>query len=229
MKGQAVKRQAVNRQGPAVQSQAPTTDAPQAEAPGKAAVRLLAGFAGFGAASVNLAVSSSLFAAAGTAGPWLTFLAVASALWAVALLAWTVAALRSGNFPLPHTSSAALQAAATLHVLAIVAGARGDAAGLNLSHLAALLLTLMIIAAKAWLGRQPGGNGTGSADHGGGADDGGRPAPGAKGTARLLAAAFAGALAVAAIATPGLAASTAGQFAVPHGGHSGGAAGHHGP
>ena len=118
-------------------------------------MRLFAGFAGFGAASVNLAVSSSLFAAAGTGGPWLTSLAMAAALWAVTLLAWTVAALRNGNFPLPRTSSAALQAAAALHVLAIVAGARGDAAGLNLSHLAALLLTLMIIAAKAWLGRQP--------------------------------------------------------------------------
>ena len=96
-------------------------------------------------------------------------------------------------------------------------------AGLSLSHLAALLLTLMIIAAKAWLGRQPGG------DDGGVDVDGGRPASGGTGAGRLLATAFAGALAVAAIATPGLAGSTAGQFAVPHGSHSGGAAGHHGP
>ncbi|HEY1157110.1 MAG TPA: hypothetical protein VGE95_12565, partial [Arthrobacter sp.] len=36
---------------------------------------------------------------------------------------------------------------------------------------------------------------------------------------RLLLAAFAGALLVAGITTPGLAASTAGQYAVPHGGH----------
>lgn len=190
----------------------------------QAAVRLFAGFAGFGAASVNLAVSSSLFAAAGTGRPWQTALALAAALWGATLLSWTVAALRNGNFPWARTSAAALPAAAAVHVLAIATGAGGDMAGLSLSHLAALLLTLMIIGAKAWLGRQAG------VDDGAGVDvDGGRPASGGTGTGRLLAAAFAGALAVAAIATPGLAASTAGQFAVPHGSHSGGAAGHHGP
>ena len=211
-------------QAAAMKSQAAAAEAPPPEAPGKTTVRLFAGFAGFGAASVNLAVSSSLFAAAGTGRPWLTSLALAAALWVATLLAWTVAALRNGNFPLPRTSAAALRAAAGVHVLAIVTGASGDTAGLSLSHLAALLLTLVIIAAKAWLGRQPSGDGDGGAE-----DDGGRPAPGGTGTARLLAAAFAGALAVAAIATPGLAASTAGQFAVPHGSHSGDATGHHGP
>jgi hypothetical protein len=109
-------------------------------------------------------------------------------------------------------------------VLAIVTGAGGDTAGLSLSHLAALLLTLMIIGSKAWLGRQ-----ASCVDDGGVEYGGGRPAAGGTGTERLLAAAFAGALAVAAIATPGLAASTAGQFAVPHGSHSGVPAGHHGP
>ncbi|MBT2555313.1 hypothetical protein [Arthrobacter sp. ISL-5] len=218
-----------------MKSQAPAAEAPPPEATGTTAVRLFAGFAGFGAASVNLAVSSSLFAAAGTGHPRLTPLALAAALWGATLLAWTVAALRNGNFPMPRTSATALPAAAAVHVLDIVTGARGDSPGLGLSHLAALLLTLMIIAAKAWLGRQPssdndgGSAGGGTAGGGGGSDDGGRPAPGGTGAARLLAAAFAGALAVAAITTPGLAASTAGQFAVPHGSHSGGAAGHHGP
>lgn len=216
-----------------MKSQAPAAEAPPPEAPGKTAVRLFAGFAGFGAASVNLAVSSSLFAATGT-GPRLTPLALAAALWGATLLAWTVAALRNGNFPMPRVSAAALPAAAAVHVLAIVTGARGDTAGLGLSHLAALLLTLMIIAATAWLGRQPssdndGGSAGGGTAGGGGDDEGGRPATGGTSAARLVAAAFAGALAVAAITTPGLAASTAGQFAVPHGSHSGGAAGHHGP
>lgn len=214
----------MQRQAAAMKSQAPAAEAPPPESPGKTAVRLFAGFAGFGAASVNLAVSSSLFAAAGTGHPRLTPLALAAGLWGATLLAWTVAALRNGNFPMPRVSAAALPAAAAVHVLAIVTGARGDTAGLGLSHLAALLLTLMIVAAKAWLGWQP------SSDNGGGGDDnGGRPAIGGTGAARLLAAAFAGALAVAAITTPGLAASTAGQFAVPHGSHSGGAAEHHGP
>ena len=206
-----------------MKSQAPAAEAPPPEAAGRTAVRLLAGFAGFGAASVNLAVSSSLFAAAGTGRPWQTSLALAAALWGATLLAWTVAALRNGSFPLPRTAATALPAAAAVHVLAIVTGAGGDTAGLSLSHLAALLLTLMIIGSKAWLGRQ-----TSGVDDDGVESDGGRPAAGT-GTARLLAAAFAGALAVAAIATPGLAASTAGQFAVPHGSHSGVPAGHHGP
>lgn len=216
-----------------MKSQAPAAEAPPPEAPGKTAVRLFAGFAGFGAASVNLAVSSSLFAAAGTGHPRLTPLALAAALWGATLLAWTVAALRNGNFPMPRGSATALPAAAAVHVLAIVTGARGDTAGLGLSHLAALLLTLMIIAAKAWLGGQPSsdddGGSAGGGRTGGGGDGVGRPSPGGTGAARLLAAAFAGALTVAAITTPGLAASTAGQFAVPHGSHSGGAAGHHGP
>jgi uncharacterized membrane protein len=212
-----------NRREAGLIRQTPTADAPPPASPGEAAVRLFAGFAGLGAASVNLAVSSSLFAADGTGPPWQTGLALAAALWGATLVAWTVAALRNGNFPWARTSAAALPAAAAVHVLAIVTGAGGDMAGLSLSHLAALLLTLLIIAAKAWLGRQPGG------DDGGVDVDGGRPASGGTGAGRLLATAFAGALAVAAIATPGLAGSTAGQFAVPHGSHSGRAAGHHGP
>jgi hypothetical protein len=215
----------MQRQAAAMKRQAPAAETPPPAATGKAAVRLLAGFAGLGAASVNLAVSSSLFAATGTGRPWQTSQALAAALWGATLLAWTVAALRNGRFPLPRTAGTALQAAAALHVLAIVTGAGGDTAGLSLSHLAALLLTLMIIGSTAWLGRQAGC----VADDGVEYDGGRLAAAGGAGTARLLAAAFAGALAVAAIATPGLAASTAGQFAVPHGSHSGVPAGHHGP
>lgn len=214
----------MQRQAAAMKRQAPAAETPP-ETTGTTAVRLLAGFAGFGAASVNLAVSSSLFAAAGTGRQWQTSQALTAALWGATLLAWTVAALRNGSFPLPRTAGAALPAAAAVHVLAIVTGAGGDTAGLSLSHLAALLLTLMIIGSKAWLGRQ-----ADCVDDGGVEYDGGRlAAAGGTGTARLLAAAFAGALAVAAVATPGLAASTAGQFAVPHGSHSGVPAGHHGP
>jgi hypothetical protein len=195
------------------------------ENPRETAVLLLAGFAGFGAAAVNLAISSSLFVAGGVPGhQWPMPLAAAAAMWGVALLGWTVAALRNGSFPLPGWSAVLLAAAAAVHLLAIVTGASGNMAGLNVSHLAALLLTLTIIAARGWLRRQTPGR----------MDDGGLPgtgsAAGASGAGRMLAAAFAGALAVAAIATPGLAASTAGQFAVPHGSHSdGGAGGHHGP
>jgi hypothetical protein len=180
------------------------------------AVRLLAGFAGLGAAAVNLAVASSLFAAAGTDFPGRAAGATAALLWGAALLGWTVAGLSRNRFPMPRASALLLPAAAAAHVAAIVLGAGSGMAGLGISHLAALLLTLMILAATSWLGRSapnlPGGPGQNT--------------PGRPGAGTLLAAAFAGALLVAAITTPGLAASTAGQFAVPHGEHAGG---HHSP
>jgi hypothetical protein len=205
-----------------------------------AVVRLVSGFAGFGAGSVSLAISSSLFTAAAVGRPLLLVPAIATALWGTALLGWTVAGLRRGSFPWPRLSAALLLTAAALHVLSIIGGGGTDLAGLNISHLAALLLTLSIVAAQAWLRRQSGlGNAAGTVS-----PSAGTVSLGA-GTGRLLLGAFAGAVAVAAITTPGLAASTAGQFAVPHSGHSvgshsdgghsdggrpgGGTAGHHGP
>jgi hypothetical protein len=216
-----------------------------------AVVRLVAGFAGFGAASVSLAISSSLFTAAAAGRSLLLVPAIAAALWGTALLGWTVAALRSGSFPWPRLSSALLLTAASLHLLSLLGGVGADLAGLNISHLAALLLTLTVVAAQAWLQRQARlqrqawlqrqtwhqqqASVRGAA--GGGASGG-------TGAGRLLLGAFAGAVAIAAITTPGLAASTAGQFAVPHGSHSdgghsdgghsdggpsNGGTGHHGP
>ncbi|WP_395402666.1 hypothetical protein ACHMXB_03065 [Arthrobacter sp. UC242_113] len=180
------------------------------------AVRLFAGFAGLGAAAVNLAVASSLFAAAGADFPGRTAGAAAALLWGAALLGWTVAGLTRNRFPMPRASALLLAGAAATHVAAVVLGAGSGMAGLGISHLAALLLTLMILAATSWLGRRSPGVAGGP----------GRNASGRLGAGTLLAAAFAGALLVAAITTPGLAASTAGQFAVPHGEHAGS---HHSP
>lgn len=119
-----------------------------------AVIRLVAGFAGFGAASVSLAISSSLFTAAAAGRSLLLVPAIAAALWGTALLGWTVAALRSGSFPWPRLSSALLLTAASLHLLSLLSGGGTDLAGLNISHLAALLLTLAVVAAQAWLHRQ---------------------------------------------------------------------------
>ncbi|MFC9351037.1 hypothetical protein [Arthrobacter sp. NPDC057013] len=185
------------------------------------AVRLVAAFAGLGAAAVNLAVASSLFGAAGPALPVRAAGAAAALLWGTSLLGWTVAGLRRSRFPLPRTSAILLPAAAAVHVVAIILGAGGGMAGLGISHLAAVLLTLMILAATSWLGRRSPGVPGGPAQ-----STSGQGASGRLGAGQLLAAAFAGALLVAVITTPGLAASTAGQFAVPHGEHSGG---HHSP
>lgn len=181
-----------------------------------AAVRLSAGFAGFGAGSVNLAISSSFMAgAAGAPGPLLA--GVAAGLWGAGLLGGTVVCLARGRVPAGRGATGILLTAAAAHVAALAFGPP-HTAGLNLSQLAGLLLTLMMIAALAWLRRS---------------------AQGLAGTATLattrpgglLVAAFAGAVLVAGITTPGLAASTAGQYAVPHGSHGGGSQhdSHHGP
>jgi membrane protease YdiL (CAAX protease family) len=108
-------------------------------------------------------------------------------------------------------------AAAGFHLAAVLLGTPGTS-GLNLSQVAALLLTLMIIAALAWLRRNAGRLQALPP----GAAPAGQPG-------RLLLAAFTGAVLVAGITTPGLAASTAGQFAVPHGEHGSAPAtgGHH--
>jgi hypothetical protein len=234
--GEAAKEAAMRQheavEAPAGAEAAAATDgAASQDTPRETAVRLLAGFAGFGAAAVSLAISSSLLTAAAPAQQWLLLPALAAALWGAALLCWTVAALRKGSFPQPRLSAVLLPAAGAAHLLAIVIGAEGDLAGLNVSNLAALLLTLSVVAAKGWLSRQTAIRQTSRRTDDGGLAAAGGSVAASSGAGRMLVAAFAGALAVAAIATPGLAASTAGQFAVPHGSHSGGGAagGHHGP
>ncbi|MBT2530650.1 hypothetical protein J7E83_00630 [Arthrobacter sp. ISL-48] len=176
------------------------------EGPAFPAVRLFAGFAGFGAGAVNLALSSSLLAGpAGSGAPRQVALGILAGLWGASLILTAGVFLNGARIPASRWWSALLVAAAGIHAAALLM-TRGSASSLNISHLAALLLTLMIIASAAWLRR-----------HATGYDDGVAPAAGRPG--RLLLAAFAGALLVAGIATPGLAASTAGQYAVPHGQH----------
>lgn len=180
-------------------------DQPAGGAPAFPAVRLVTGFAAFGAGSVDLAISSSFFAG-GTGTPGTTGYAVGAiaGVWGAVLLAAGVAYLARGRVP-GRRAVPVLGTAAGLHV-AVIGVSTPEMSRLNLSHLAALLLTLMIVASVAWLRRN-------SATH--------RPAAteGAATPGQLLLAAFAGAVLVAGIATPGLAASTAGQYAVPHGEH----------
>ncbi|TDT75953.1 hypothetical protein DFO47_110126 [Arthrobacter sp. AG258] len=203
--------------GPAVPGAAAAPARPMSDA--VAAVRLVTGFAGFGAGSVNLAIASSFFAAAAGPAQPLGLLGAAAALWGTALLAGAIVFLAKEPPAGGRRVRYALGGAAAVHVAAI-AFAAPRTSGLNLTQLSALLLTLMIIASLGWLGRaearREGGPRAGSGTAG-------SVRPG-----RLLAAAFAGAVLVAGIATPGLAASTAGQYAVPHGEHGNLApAGHH--
>ena len=184
--------------------------APQADS----SVRLVTGFAGFGAGSVNLAISSS-FLAAGSPGPAGLLAGVAAGLWGAALLAGAVAFLAKDRLAGNRWARYALAGAAAAH-LAAIAFPTSTTSGLSLTQLSALLLTLMIIASLGWLQRQSGQQ-----------DSARQPAGAGMRPGRLLLAAFAGAVLVAGITTPGLAASTAGQYAVPHGEHGNLAPGGH--
>lgn len=179
-------------------------------------VRLVTGFAGFGAGSVNLAISSSILAA-GSAQPERIIAAVLAGLWGTALLAGAVVFLARDRSAGGRWVQYPLAAAAVAH-LAAIAFPAFVTSGLGLTQLSALLLTLMIIASLAWLRRTQRLDGRRQQAAGERAGD--RPG-------RLLLAAFAGAVLVAGISTPGLAASTAGQYAVPHGGHGNLAPGGH--
>lgn len=190
---------------PPAQAEAPAP----AVFPADAGVRLVAGFAGFGAGSVNLAISSSILAGGAGFGEPLPFLAGGLAgIWGAVLLAATVAFLARGSLAGNRWARPPLGAAAGLHVAAVVFGTPG-APGLVLTQLSALLLTLMVIASLAWLGRDTARRGTART----------AVPPATRGPGRLLLGAFAGAVLVAGITTPGLAASAAGQHAVPHGSH----------
>lgn len=181
-----------------------------------AAVLLFAGFAGFGAGAVNLATASSLLVSP-AAGGFAVAGGVVAGIWGTSLLAWTVLTLRRGRLLGARAATALLLGAALLHALSAVAAMAAGPSGLAVSHLAALLLSLMIVAAAGWLQRRSDGAAAAA----------GVAAPPRAG--RLLLAAFASAVLVAGIATPGLAASTAGQYAVPHGGHGlPGVGSHHG-
>lgn len=180
-------------------------------------VRLVTGFAGFGAGSVNLALSSSMFAA-GSAEPQRLIAGALAGLWGAALLAGAVVFLAKDRPAGGRWARYALAAAAMAH-LAAIAVPTSATSGLRLTQLSALLLTLMIIASLGWLQRARVGQ------------DSVRQLPPGERAAirpgRLLLAAFAGAVLVAGITTPGLAASTAGQYAVPHGEHGNLAPGGH--
>ncbi|NUP59678.1 MAG: hypothetical protein HOQ06_09425 [Pseudarthrobacter sp.] len=184
-----------------------------------ASVRLMAGFAGFGAGSVDLAISSSIIAG-GSFGAALPLLAGGIAgLWGAGMLAATVGFLARGSLADSSWTRPALATASGLHVAAVVFGTPG-APGLALTQLSALLLTLLIMASLAWLRRDAALHA--NAPHAMMPTRSVRPA-------RLLVTAFAGAVLVAGIATPGLAASAAGQYAVPHGSHGTVPAGGHHP
>ncbi|AFR28347.1 MULTISPECIES: hypothetical protein [Micrococcaceae] len=170
----------------------------------KAAALLFVYFAAMAAGMVELSVAAGYLTGTNSVTPGLVVAGVATLTAGLAFLAWSLWGLHRNSLVFDRYAVPALAAAAAAHIAVMAAGVSTQRS-LDVSHLAALGLTLMALAGAGWLRRQHKTN------------DGG--AHGQPRTGRLLAAAFGAAVVVATVATPGLAASMAGQHAVPHGEH----------
>ncbi|VXB75021.1 conserved membrane hypothetical protein [Arthrobacter sp. 9V] len=169
-----------------------------------AATLLFVYFAAMSAGMVELSLAAGYLT--GTVGltPGILVAGVATLAGGLAFLAWSLWGLHRNSLVMVRLAVPVLALTAAAHLAVTVAGVSTQRS-LNVSHFAALGLTLMALAGAGWLRRQHKTN------------DGG--AHGQPRTGRLLAAAFGAAVVVASVATPGLAASMAGQHAVPHGEH----------
>lgn len=168
-------------------------------------LRVFAGFAGLGAALCYFGLSAGTALASSTAdgfgGMWQVGAAAAAGCWALALTAWSVAWL-SGSSRLPvGFTGRAVPVAAVLSTAALFPALSGTDTGVPpLTLVSAVVLQALVVTAASWMQR---GDGAARAQ--------GQARPGA--TLVLL---FAGAVVVSAIAAPGLAATAAGDSAVPH-------------
>lgn len=170
----------------------------------KAATLLFVYFAAMAAGMVELSLAAGYLTGTNAVTAGLAVAGVATLMAGLAFLAWSLWGLHRNSLVLARHAVPALAIAAAAHVAVMAVGVSTQRS-LDVSHLAALGLTLMALAGAGWLRRQHKTN------------DGG--AHGQPRTGRLLAAAFGAAVVVATVATPGLAASMAGQHAVPHGEH----------
>lgn len=169
-----------------------------------AATLLFVYFAAMAAGMVELSLAAGYLTGTASATPGMVAAGVATLAAGLAFLAWSLRGLHRNSLVMARFAFPVLAVTAAAHLAATVAGI-SSLRSLDVSHFAALGLTLMALAGAGWLRRQHKTN------------DGG--AHGQPRTGRLLAAAFGAAVVVASVATPGLAASMAGQHAVPHGEH----------
>ena len=170
----------------------------------KAATLLFVYFAAMAGSMVDLSIAAGYLTATGA--PGLIVSGVVALASGLAFLAWSLWGLHRNSLVFPRLALPALAAAAAAHIAVVIWSVATPGRSLDVSHLAAFSLSLMALGGGGWLRRQQKTN------------DGG--AHGLPRTGRLLAAAFGAAVVVASVATPGLAASMAGQHAVPHGEHA---------
>lgn len=170
----------------------------------RAATTLFVYFAAMAAGMVELSLAAGYLTGPGSGTPGSIAAGAVTLLAGLAFLAWSLFGLHRNALVFTKYALPVLSLAAVAHVATVVSAIAVERT-LDVSNFAALGLTLMALAGAGWLSRQ---NKT---------SDGG--AHGQPRTGRLLAAAFGAAVVVASVATPGLAASMAGQYAVPHGEH----------
>ncbi|MHA7174929.1 hypothetical protein [Arthrobacter monumenti] len=169
------------------------------------ATRLLAAFAGFGAALLTFGISSNLVYASSGFSLVTYPSAVLAGLWALGLVAWSIMTMRRGVvlWVKPMVSLLSFTSLVLLGSLVHeVWISTSESSEFDATVAGALALQLIMLAAIGYLRRL-----------------GPRPASGSLPAAKLLLALAAAATLVSAITVPGLAATTAGDFAVPHGSH----------
>ncbi|MGX1591405.1 hypothetical protein ACWICO_09795 [Glutamicibacter sp. NPDC055491] len=172
---------------------------------------LYAGIAGLGVAALAAASSASLASAFGVGSapaPWWAWLgAIASAAWAGVALVYAVASLLKAAAPAVKLAVPCLALVSSVHLASIVAGLWGFPEGtknLDLTIASLLLLELSVLAVFVWQRKRRKNY----------------PHRAVRSSSLVvLGSMFAGSVAVAAVASLGLAASSAGELAVPHSEH----------
>ncbi len=172
-------------------------------------VRVLYGLTGYGAALLYLAVGSTALLSSSEHPGVRAAVVIASLGWALALTLWGTAVLRSSQRSWPSFTRIMVPVAVTVTLAAVLRNVMFEPLGersLDVTALCAVALGLVILSCRGYLQRRPA---TSSADVAK------RPPP----AGRLLLGLAGASVLVASIAAPGLAASTAGDFAVPHSEH----------
>lgn len=181
---------------------------------GSQLVSLYVGIAAVGIAALGCAASSSLLSGAtgatGGAAWWRWTAALASSAWAGAALVYALASWRTGRLPLTGVAVRTVVAAASVHLALILIGAwrlPEESRFLDLTVASLLVLELSVLAVVGW-------------QHNRAVRTSSRRGAGWKPSAlAVVATMFAASIVVASVTSVGLAASTAGQLAVPHSGH----------
>lgn len=211
-------KHAPNRQ--TFRSRASTPRHPASTGSGNELASLCVGIAALGIAALSSAASSSLVASlngtVGLATWWGWALTVGSVAWAGTALLYAFSTLRSGNPPLTGVAVRVVGLAAFIHLATVLIGlwsVPAESRYLDVTVASLVILELTIVALMGWRHNKDKRTPSGSTA-------GWKPS-----ALAVTGTMFGVSILVASITTVGLAASTAGQLAVPHSGHGSGNSG----